>query len=40
MESDLYETMVTEIRDSVILPTAVAAQWSCEVFSMGSVEPA
>ena len=40
MESDLYEATVTEIRDLVILPTAVAARWLCEVFLMGLREPA
>ena len=40
MESDLYEATVTEIRDLVILPAALAALWPCEAFSTDSVEPA
>ena len=40
MESDFYETMVTEIRDLVILPAAVAALWPCGVLLTDSVEPA
>jgi len=38
MESDLYEATVTEIRDLVIPPAAVAALWPCGVFSTDSVE--
>jgi len=40
MESDLYEAMVTEIRDLVILSATVAALWPCGAFLTDSVEPA